>query len=239
MRVLALDTTTRAGSVAIVDDARLIVERAGDQSRSHAERLPGELLEALADAALSSGDVDLFAVASGPGSFTGLRVGIATIQGLAFVHRRRVAPVSALRALAELGARTLKPGARVAAWMDAHRRQVFSALYEVRSAAAPSGVALLEEIERPTVDAPDAMLARWQRAGVAPARICGDGAILYASQLPPEVVAVSPAPLAATIAALARQAFDAGETVDPADVQPLYVRRPDAELARDAARLAR
>src|SRR5256885_1879850 len=74
MRVLALDSTTRAGSVAIVDDDAVVDERAGDATRSHAERLPAEIL-ALADAnhtAIPS--VDLFAVASGPGSFTGLRI---------------------------------------------------------------------------------------------------------------------------------------------------------------------
>ena len=217
---------------------RLIVERAGDGSRSHAERLPEELLDALADASLSSAEIDLFAVASGPGSFTGLRIGIATIQGLAFVHQRRVAPVSALRALAEVGARSLDAGTRVAAWMDAHRRDVFSALYEVRAPAA-SGVARLEEIEGPSVDAPDATLTRWQRAGVVPQIICGDGAVIYAAQLPQGVAVVQPVPLAATIAVLAREAFEAGETVDPAGVQPLYVRRPDAEIARDAARLTR
>ena len=81
MRVLALDTTTRAGSVAVTDGSRLAVERAGDPLRTHAVRLPREILDALEQAGLSSGDIDLFAVAAGPGSFTGLRIGIATIQG--------------------------------------------------------------------------------------------------------------------------------------------------------------
>src|SRR6266567_3825378 len=100
MRVIALDTTTRAGSVALVEDDRVIDERAGDGSRTHAERLPAEII-ALTDAhGVGWKDVDLYAVASGPGSFTGLRIGIATIQGLAFVYGRRVVGVPALEALA-------------------------------------------------------------------------------------------------------------------------------------------
>src|SRR5437870_5390124 len=101
MRVLALDTTTRAGSVALVIDGRVAVERAGDETRTHAERLPGEILDVLRETGNTVADIDLLAVAIGPGSFTGLRVGIATVQGLAMVRGLPVAPVPALRALGE------------------------------------------------------------------------------------------------------------------------------------------
>src|SRR5436305_14843465 len=102
MRVLALDTTTTPGSVAIVDDDRIVVERSGDPLRPHAERLPGDILIALDSCDLAVTDIDVFAIASGPGSFTGVRIGIATIQGLAFVNRKRVVPVSALTALGSI-----------------------------------------------------------------------------------------------------------------------------------------
>ena len=134
MRVLALDTTTRAGSAALVEDDRVIDERSGDGARTHALRLPAEIV-ALAEAngwPLSA--IDLYAVASGPGSFTGLRIGIATIQGLAYVHGRRVVGVPALDALAHAGSADLREGALIAAWMDAHRGDVFAALYEVADA---------------------------------------------------------------------------------------------------------
>src|SRR4051794_20036204 len=111
MRVLALDTTTRAGSVALIEGGRVVAERRGDGALTHASRMPGEVV-ALADAqhwALST--IDLYAVASGPGSFTGLRIGIATIQGLASVHRRRVVSVPALEALAHAGGLDLTEGA--------------------------------------------------------------------------------------------------------------------------------
>ena len=84
MILLALDTTTAAGSVALWRDG-LIEERAGDPARSHAERLPADLVALLSAHGLAPRDVERYAVAAGPGSFTGIRIGIATIQGLALV----------------------------------------------------------------------------------------------------------------------------------------------------------
>src|SRR5436305_15166300 len=137
MRVLALDTTTREGSVALVEDDRVVDERRGDGSRTPAERLPSELADLAAAHGVAWADIDLFAVASGPGSFTGLRIGIATIQGLAFVNRRRVAPVSALDALAHIArdaANGTEEDVLVGVWMDAQRGDVFTALYRIRPA---------------------------------------------------------------------------------------------------------
>src|SRR5881392_249254 len=100
MHVLSLDTTTRDGSVALVTEHRVITEQRGDTERTHAERLPGELLQLLPQHGLTIGEVDVYAVASGPGSFTGLRIGIATIQGLALAAGKRVVPISTFDALA-------------------------------------------------------------------------------------------------------------------------------------------
>src|SRR3954449_13290020 len=127
MRVLALDTTTRAGSVAVVDQGQVLVERTGDAARTHAERLPAEVTDALTAARLTLADIDLFAVASGPGSFTGLRIGIATIQGFAFVTRKPVVAVSALDALAHAGSTSTGSSGLVGVWINAHRGDVFSA----------------------------------------------------------------------------------------------------------------
>jgi tRNA threonylcarbamoyladenosine biosynthesis protein TsaB len=234
MRVLALDTTTRAGSVALIEDDRVVDQRGGDAARTHAERLPGEIT-AIADAnRVPLSAIDLYGVACGPGSFTGLRIGIATIQGLAFAHGRRIVGVPALDALAQLGSLDALPGTLVAAWMDAHRRDVFSAVYRV-TAAPPFSPERLVPIEGPTVGDPASTVARWaaQLDGL-PTVFIGDGAVMYAADIAAAATTarVIAAPLLAGAIGrltIARQS----EAVEPGGLRPLYVRRPDAEIARD------
>jgi len=249
MRVLALDTTTPAGSVALIEDdvedvdaagdrvvrvAPVVTVRGGDPTRTHAARLPAEILGVLEARGLAIADVDLFAVASGPGSFTGLRIGIATIQGLAFVHRRRAVGVSTLEALAHTVAAVRAPGEIVAAWMDAHRREVFSARYRV-TAAAPFTPERLVEIDGPAVGDPAATLARWAGGGV-PSVVAGDGAVVYGDVIRGSLALaaiVDPPSLAGAIGRLALARARTGDSVDPAALRPVYVRRPDAEIARE------
>lgn len=240
-RVLALDTTTVPGSAAIVEDDRVVEERAGSAERSHGERLPAELHALLAAHGLRTSDVDVFAVAAGPGSFTGLRIGIATMQGLAFVHRRKMAAVSALEALAHVGSRAHPPGVLVGAWIDARRRDVFSALYRVGPGRLFHPDRLVE-IEGPRVGSPAAALDRWQNlAADEPIVWVGDGAILWEdlirSRVPGALVIGHPL-LAGAIGRLGSATAAAGRLIDPGAVRPLYVRRPDAELARERQLLA-
>jgi tRNA threonylcarbamoyladenosine biosynthesis protein TsaB len=236
MRILSLDTTTRAGSVALVDDDRVIAERRGDPSRTHAERLPREILALLADHGRQSSDIDLFAVASGPGSFTGLRVGIATIQGLAFVHGRRIAAVSALDALAQSAARDLPAGAVIGVWTDAHRRDVFTALYQLGSDPTFTP-ARLTPVDAPAVGKPAATLLRWPPLiGREPIVFAGDGARQYADLIRaqrPDARIIDASPLAGVIGLMAAIMAETGDTIEPAEVRPLYVRRPDAEVERE------
>ena len=235
MRVLALDTSTREGSVALVEDDRVIVERAGDGATSHAERLPGDLMRLLAEQTIDSASVDLYAVVAGPGSFTGLRIGIATMQGLAFAHRRRIVAVSGLEALAQAASLRLTPGSIVASWINAYRREVFSALYRVVDAPFFSA-ARLAEIEPPAVGPPAGVLDRWSTRRVA--AFIGDGATAYAAAID-GAGARLPTPLLAGPVGLMAAARAETDAVDPARVQPIYVRRPDAEVARERERARR
>jgi tRNA threonylcarbamoyladenosine biosynthesis protein TsaB len=238
MHVLALDTTTREGSVALVDQFHVIDERGGDAARSQAERLPGELVALADERHLPLTEIDLFAVASGPGSFTGLRIGIATIQGLALTTGRPIVAVSALEALAQRVGRDVAPGTVVAAWMDGRRHTVFAALYRVTDAAAFSHERLTE-LDGPTVDEPATTLARWaDEMRGQDVVFTGDGATLYAGLLDGGTDRrwrIEPPPLlAGAIGRMAAARWAAGEAINPAAVHPLYVRRPDAETARDA-----
>ena len=235
MRVLALDTTTRGGSVALVEDDRVVAQSGSDPSQSHAERLPLDLLRLLDEAGVPLSAIDGFAAASGPGSFTGLRIGIATIQGLAFVTRRRVAPVSALEALAHDASRGLDAGSLVAAWIDARRLDVYSALYRVADGPLFSAARLVE-VDPPSVARPAETLERWRSRFGVPAVVAADPAIACAAEAAATARVVGLPLLAGTIGLLAVDRATRGETVDPAGVQPLYVRRPDAEMARERAR---
>src|SRR5476649_2883600 len=183
MRVVALDTTTRAGSAALVIDDRVVDERSGDGALTHALRLPGEILTLADGNHWPLSGVDLYAVATGPGSFTGLRIGLATIQGLALVHGRRIVGVPILDALAHAGSIGAAEGTVIAAWMDAHRQDVFAALYQV-TAAPPFSRARLVELDGASVASPASTLERWRSAGLAdPGVFIGDGAILYESDI--------------------------------------------------------
>jgi len=237
MLVLGLDTTGRLGSVALVRDGAAAGTVVGDPARAHAQRLPGDILALLAAQGLQPSDVDVFAVAAGPGSFTGLRIGIAAIQGLAFATRRPVVGISALEALAHAAGQGGTTGARgrVGVWMDAQRDEVFAAIYERDAQEAPWRLT-----DGPVVDAPRAVAERWRGpAGAAPLPMVGDGAVRYraivADVLGPAAHIVEPPLMAPSIAWLGWQRALAGAAGLPHAIRPLYVRRPDVELARDRA----
>jgi tRNA threonylcarbamoyladenosine biosynthesis protein TsaB len=238
MRLLALDTTTAVARVALVEDERVLAVYSDHASRSHAEKLPSTLVHVLDGVGLALSDVDAFAVAAGPGSFTGLRIGIATIQGLAFVLRRPVVAVSVLDALGHLGAADEETGSQVAVWMDARRHEVFSALYRVAPAPA-FGLDRLTVLEPPAVGGPADAIARWSHDGWRPAVFVGDGAELYRDLIAHAAIKPGASAVALAMAHMAVHRVREGRVAAPADLQPLYVRRPDAEYARERLNAAR
>ncbi len=257
MVILTLDTTTRAGSSAIWIGDRVMREQIGDPERSHAERLPNDLARLLAHYGFAIRDVSLWAVASGPGSFTGLRVGISTVQSLALVYDRLIVPISALEILAYCGARDAPPhastrGGYIISWMEAYRGDVFSALYVIREAPtevvrSPRDItdpkhlplAHLEEIAAPIVGKPEAVAGRWEQLLGAQATsdqtiVIGDAVATSTSVLLayfPNATLLREVPLAGMLARLAAREPQRG--VLPHAVMPQYVRPPDAQLARD------
>lgn len=232
VRVLALETATRAGSWALLEDDALVGEGQGEATGTHDTQLPQPLIAMLAARGLSVADVDLLAVAAGPGSFTGLRVGIATMQGFAAATGKRIVAVPTLDAIAEGAA--AEPDAAgleyVGVWLDAQRGEVYGALYAMRDAP--------RLLMPPQVGTP-AVIAREMAdlIGSAHAGFAGDGAHRYHSAF--ETLGIGDArllpvrPIAPHLARLA--ARHAADAVLPHAVTPVYVRRTDAEMARDRA----
>lgn len=227
MVILALETVTPLGSLAVWHDG-MCVSSVGDGVTPHAARLPHAWMGMVAEAGLSLDDVDLLAVVSGPGSFTGVRIGMASAQGLALTRGWTVAPIPTLDAIAECwrAAHVGQAPRTVVACLDGLRGEVFAREFLF------DGEGLVAQTE-PVVVAPGEL--RWtpHPGGVS---FVGSGAHRYAAVWAPvsEDVAEVPEPIAAGAARLA--AYSDVPRVSPHALRPLYVRRPDVELARERGR---
>lgn len=210
--------------MAVAGDGRLLALLPGDESRTHGERLPGEIARALDMAGITRSQIDLLAVATGPGAFTGLRIGLAAMQGLAMTLAKPIAGVSALDALVEQAADG--DADVIVPWMDAQRGDVFAAVIEraTRAVLAP-----------PTSASPGALVESWQpHLHARRALFIGDAVQRDAAALTREQWTLrTPAPLAPQIAALGARAAARGEAGPPHALMPIYVRRPDAEIERE------
>lgn len=127
MKILALDTTSERGSIALSESERVMEEIALHSTDGFAQVLFGEIENLLARNNLRIADIDGFASASGPGTFTGVRVGLTAVKGLAEAMSRKVVAVSNLKAMALFGTRDLR-----APWIDARRGEVYGAVYNAK-----------------------------------------------------------------------------------------------------------
>ena len=249
MVMLELDTTNPEGSLAIARDGVLLADKVGDSANTHGQRLPGEVTNLLMIHGLSLRSVDVFVVCSGPGSFTGLRVGLATIQAFALAHGRSIVPVPALEALAYLAiTASERPETDfIGSIMDAHRGEVFAALYappsDEKNKSNIQGCARLFPTLNPLVSAAvgqlEPVLVDWQAAlGGRSVYLVGRGTAEAAMSLEAKMgsrpcVLADPPPLAPIMTRIGAARAMAGKAIKPHAVRPIYVRRSDAELARE------
>lgn len=138
MRMLSVDTSGRTATVALITDGTVTLELAGDTDRKHAETLLPLLERLLTQTQTTPEEVDLFAVNVGPGSFTGVRIGVSCVNAMAYALHKKIVPVDALRALYQ--SRIDQPGRTLAA-LDAANGNAYGALYENgRTLVEPSAV---------------------------------------------------------------------------------------------------
>lgn len=226
MWLLAVDTSTREASVALLHDdhLRVLVATPGDEQ--HSVRLFRDIQQALADANLKLSDIDVYAVANGPGAFTALRVGLSTIKGLAEMHGKPVVAVSVLEAVSALA----QAEGLLVPIVDAYRGQIFGGVYEKTSgelaARRPERVLALEEfleaLAADGVEARAATIVSPQLARFVPA-LAQSGFARAAQER------ISPV-LADAVARRARTKFAHGQVTDALHLEANYVRRSDAEL---------
>ena len=226
MKVLAFDTATPATTVAL-DGLELRDDPAPGARPNHTSRLLELIEEVLARSGSGWADLDRVAVGIGPGTFTGLRIGIATAHALSRARGLPLVGVSTLQALALPASETAPRGA-VMAILDARRGEVFAAAWGAGSRPGLDTPALA-----PSVLSPQALLTVASRLGPGSLGV-GDGAVKFAADLRDSglIVAREDSELhRVTAAAHCRLAVD----LDPGglgDVQPEYLRQPDAEIAR-------
>ncbi|MGH2985808.1 MAG: tRNA (adenosine(37)-N6)-threonylcarbamoyltransferase complex dimerization subunit type 1 TsaB [Solirubrobacterales bacterium] len=226
--VLGIDTATAETVVAVTRDGELAVERTagpGEDGRPrHAAALLAEM-EAAVDAAGGWEGIGLIAVGVGPGTFTGLRIGIATVRAVAQGRALPVAPVSSLAALAlGIDPSGSAPDRARLALIDARRGEAFCALHRADASV----------VWAPFVAAPEAIAERVAQLP-RPPLAAGDGSLRSRAQLEAAGVEVLPdADPAHRMAARRVCALAVGvEPVRPEQVKPIYLRRPDAEVWRE------
>lgn len=218
MRVLAVETSTLAGGAALLDGGLIVGEYTLDVSLTHSERLMGAIDRLLSDAGWTVRDLEGLAVSVGPGSFTGLRIGLSTVKGLALALTIPIAAVPTLDAMA-----TLLPFAAlpVCPVLDARKREVYASLYRWDGAG---------------------MRREWEYLALAPADLArrldepvivlGDAADQIDSPYAQRIRPPRRGPSPAAVGFLGHQRLAMGDTVAPADLVPIYLRPSEAELKR-------
>jgi tRNA threonylcarbamoyladenosine biosynthesis protein TsaB len=224
MLILAIDTSGQSGGITLAEadgGSFRVIESAAIAGGTFSAQLIPTLAALLKKHGYSAKDLGGFAAASGPGSFTGLRVGLSAIKGLAETLHKSIAIVSVLEALASLADRDGK----VAAAMDAGRKEVFLGLYERR--AENSDHALLMQREELLTQQIFLATLGTERPAVI---IISDAALAELASASHSAVVVVTPPGSEIIARIGAQKLLAGETVSVEALDANYLRRSDAEI---------
>jgi len=222
MKILGIDTSTMTGALAIVDGDELIAELRTNVAVTYSERIMLHVDGLLKSARMTLADLDGFAVGIGPGSFTGLRIGLATVKGLAYGTGKPVAAVGTLDAIAD----NLPLCAyQVCTALDARKEMVYAALYQ-------------DEVAGRRTLMPPSALTLEELAGyiTEPTVFVGDGAKVYRDKLRErlgDLAIFAPRvygyPTGAAVALRGHRDIESGNAADPFTLAPLYIRPPDAK----------
>ena len=216
--VLSVETATLAGSVALTRGEQVVAASSSNSGISHSNRLLNDIDVLLSGAHVALPHIDLFAVATGPGSFTGLRIGIATVKALAETLGHPCAGIPTLEAIALAAGES----ERSVALLPAGRGEVFAQLFSVTHDG------LVTALDNATHISPQKLLDKY--GSLEDVVWCGEGATVHSALLTNGRVAVPVQNLATHVASLALKRFREGQLEAPDALQAIYVRPSDAEL---------
>ena len=232
MKILAIETSTMLGGVALMDDSSgLIAEVRLNVKSTHSERLMTEIDHLLRQAGLKISDIDVFAVAIGPGSFTGLRIGLSTVKGFSYATGKPIVSVPTLEALAWNFPYCIYP---VCTMLDARKKEVYTALFKWYKEG------FLRLIDEMSIKV-DRLLEQMMPYIHGKVVFTGEGALLYRDTIievmgekaifaPPEKMIPSPA----NVASIGIRKASKGEFSEPVSLIPFYMRRSEAEIKNNA-----
>ncbi len=227
MKILALETATMQGSLAILDDDTLVAEYSLNIKATHSERLIPAVHTVLTTLGLEVSDLDGFAVSLGPGSFTGLRIGLSTVKGFGFATGKPVVGVSTLAAMAYQFAHAAP---LICPCLDARKKEIYTALYDLSSGHAA-------ELISPCAVDPRTFMQQVKESTDRSILFLGDGVNPYRAVME-EVLAdravfappFAAIPRAGTVAALGMIKLRAGHQDDIVNLEPIYLRKSEAEI---------
>ncbi len=225
MKILAVDTSTTAATAAIVEDGRLIAEYILNISRAHSQKIMGIIDELFKKSGIKPSEIDLFACSSGPGSFTGLRIGASIIKGMAQTFGKPVAGVPTLDALAYS---LYNCTGLICPMLDAQRGMVYSCLYSWEKGR------LAKREDLSVIQIED--LIKVVKEKSVPVTFLGDGALLFEENLKKglEEYYIAPydslLPRASSCAALAFEMYNKGLVDTYNSFRLTYIRKSQAEV---------
>ncbi len=224
MKVLAVDTSTMVATCAVLDEEKLLGEFSLNQDMTHSENLVPMIKEVLDNLNLNISDIDLYGVAVGPGSFTGLRIGIATVKSFAHVFDKPIVGISTLEGLAF----NLSYNGIIVPMIDARRDRVYTGIYK-------RDMGSLSNILEPCIMEIDELLGILKK-DYHNIMINGNGALLHKDKILDRLegqVELAPMGLngckGASIAELSLQRWKKGETQDYYSLVPNYLRESQAQ----------
>lgn len=224
MKILAVDTSATAASVAVAEENKLIGEFSINTALTHSQTLMPMVDELLKNTGLSVNDIDAVAVNAGPGSFTGVRIGVAAVKGIAFPKNLPCVSVSTLESMAY---NLLGYDCVVCSVMDARCSQVYNALFKV------NGYTVTRMTDDRALSLTDLKLELQNiREKIV---LVGDGAVLCSKSLDSELENVMLAPFnnriqtASSVAYAAFEKINNGETLTADELMPVYLRLPQAQ----------